>query len=371
MLIKNGIVFIDGKFNHLDILIENGKIVEISPTIQGDANIDATNKIIFPGFIDLHIHGANFVNCWDGEEAVRTISKALPQYGVTGYYPTLRANDVDKSVAGIRGIRKAKDGEGAKILGVHLYTGYRNRSIAYYNIRQKPSIEHTLALCDNDMSDIKIALCAPELEGGSEWIKWISKQGIVAEIGFSEGTATQMQEAADYGATLTDHFFNGFPLMDHHEDGSTIGCLLEDRLYITLNCDCIHVAKSFIQLAIRTKGINKIIAVSDSSTFVGAKEGTYVRDDNKVVIVKDGAVRDENGKLVTGAHSYDENMRTMLAHGFTLEEIGTIFSENAAKVMKLNDRGKIEVGRVGDLVIMDQQLNINQTIMDGFVVFKK
>ena len=40
-----------------DIKVENGKITEIG-IINGDG-IDMSSKIIFPGFVDIHIHGAN------------------------------------------------------------------------------------------------------------------------------------------------------------------------------------------------------------------------------------------------------------------------------------------------------------------------
>lgn len=372
MLVKNGTIFLDGHYHSgLDIRIQNGIIAEIGRNLQDPEVLDAKGSFVFPGFIDVHIHGAAFVNCWDGEEAVRKICKVLPQYGVTSFLPTLRANDVEKSVLGIRGIRAAYGAEGADIPGIHLYTGYRNRSIAYYPDHIPPTIQHTLALTDNNLSDIKIALSAPELPGAMEWISWIASQGIIPEIAFNEGTSEQMSEAAERGAILTDHFFNGFPLMDHHTNGSTVGCLIDDRINLTLNCDCIHVAPAFIRLAIKVKGIDRIIGVSDSSVYVGAKEGKYVRENGQVVFVKDGAVRDINGKLVTGAHSYDANMRTMLKNGFSLEEIGKIFAENCADILSFNDRGKIAVRRRGDLVIMNPKLEVEKTLIKGQVVFSR
>ena len=371
MLLRNGRVFIDGVYRNVDVEFKDGLITAIGEDLDGDEVIDVTGKLIFPGFIDVHIHGADFVNCWDGEEAVRRMCKILPRFGVTSFLPTLRANEIEKSVKGIRGIRAAYGAEGADIPGIHLYTGYRNRSIAYYPQKTPPTPEHTMQLVDGDLSDIKIALTAPELPGGMEWISWIASQGVIPEIAFTEGTAAQMSEAASRGAIITDHFFNGFPLMDHHVDGSTIGILVDDRINLTLNCDCIHVAPSFIKLAIKVKGADHIIGVSDSSVFVGAEEGTYVRDDGKTVTLKDGAVRDPNGKLVTGAHSYDENMRTMLKQGFSLEQIGLIFSENCARILNFPDRGKIECGRRADIVVMNDKLEVEKTFIKGELYYSK
>ncbi|MDL2225598.1 amidohydrolase family protein [Eubacteriales bacterium OttesenSCG-928-M02] len=370
MIVKNGKVFFDGAYHDVDVEVTDGLITKIQKGLDGPDAIDASGKLVFPGFIETHIHGGDFVSFSDGEEAVRRIAKSLPQYGITSFTPTPTATDVDESVLGVRAIRAAKGAEGADILGIHFYGPYRHRSIPHYPISMAPTKEHTLAMMDNDLSDVKIIMLAPELPGAMEYIKWITDQGIIAMVAFTEGTTKQMYEAADNGATLTDHFYNGFPTMDHHEEGSTIGCILEDRLYCQLNMDHIHVAEPFIRLLMRVKGVDKIVAVSDGSTFVGAPYGEYEMNGRKLIHDETG-VRTLEGKLVTGSHSYDENMRTVLSKGYTLEEIGTMFSENAAKMMGLTDRGKVEVGRRGDLVIMSPDLYVEKTIMLGKPVYEK
>ncbi|MBR2599935.1 MAG: amidohydrolase family protein, partial [Erysipelotrichaceae bacterium] len=69
--------------------------------------------------------------------------------------------------------------------------------------------------------------------------------------------------------------------------------------------------------------------------------------------------------------TFDENMRTMLANGFPLETIGKIFSENAADAYMLKDRGKIEVGRRADLVVMNKDLFVEKTMINGEWFYEK
>jgi len=367
MIIKNGKVFIDGSFfNNYDVRIENGIIKEIGKGLEGSDVVDVKGQFVFPGFIDTHIHGAAMVACGEGEEAMRKICAFLPQFGVTSIMPTpIVRDDVERSKKAVRGIRAAKGAKGTDILGIYLYTGFQNRSDPYYPLHVAPTKELTMELVDGDLSDIKMILVAPDLPGALDWIKWVSGEGVIPTIGFTEATSDQIYQAVENGATLTDHFYNGFPIMDHHKSGSTVGCLTAPNLYFQMNCDCIHVAPPFIRLAILAKGIDKIVPVSDSSIYIGAAEGEYTFEDGKKVFVKDGTVRDINGKLVTGAHTFDENVRTMYANGFSLEEIGTMFTENAAKAIRITDRGKIEVGRRGDIVILDEQLFVKKTFILG------
>ena len=80
--IKNAKAYINGKFENKDIYINNGKI-----SFSGDVNcenVDASGKMILPGFIDIHIHGAMGCDFNDGtEEAIDTIAEFTASHGTT------------------------------------------------------------------------------------------------------------------------------------------------------------------------------------------------------------------------------------------------------------------------------------------------
>lgn len=56
-LIKNGQVLIDNRLEKKDILIDEGKIIQIDDSISKDCEvIDATGLTVIPGLVDVHVH---------------------------------------------------------------------------------------------------------------------------------------------------------------------------------------------------------------------------------------------------------------------------------------------------------------------------
>ncbi len=56
LLIKNGTVFMGGKFSQRDILIEDGKIAKIGNSLKAEGPINAAGMLVLPGLIDPHVH---------------------------------------------------------------------------------------------------------------------------------------------------------------------------------------------------------------------------------------------------------------------------------------------------------------------------
>ncbi len=60
ILIANGHVIDPGRFNGVaDVLIDEGRVVAVGPHLNapaGAAKIDATGRLVLPGFVDLHVH---------------------------------------------------------------------------------------------------------------------------------------------------------------------------------------------------------------------------------------------------------------------------------------------------------------------------
>lgn len=79
--LKNGTVFIDNEFKKLDVQLDGEKIVCIKENLSGGKEIDCTDKLITPSFMDSHVHFRE-----PGQERKETIyqgSRAAAKGGYT------------------------------------------------------------------------------------------------------------------------------------------------------------------------------------------------------------------------------------------------------------------------------------------------
>src|SRR5947207_9193060 len=80
---------------HGAVLIDSGRIVHIldaetSELPAADSVIDLNGSSLFPGFIDIHIHGAAGVDTMAATaDDLKRVSDFLARQGVTGWMPTL------------------------------------------------------------------------------------------------------------------------------------------------------------------------------------------------------------------------------------------------------------------------------------------
>ena len=103
------------------VLIEGEKILAVgalanNPVPDQAEVIEAGDRLVVPGYIDMHQHGA--VGVWpaDGAEAVVKIGRFLATVGCTGWTPTVM------SMPGVKATVEAMkaDTGGADVLGVGL-----------------------------------------------------------------------------------------------------------------------------------------------------------------------------------------------------------------------------------------------------------
>ena len=116
-LIKNGIAYINKRFNRRDILLKNGKIQRIAQAINGikvDQVIDASGKYIFPGFVDIHTHLRDPGHTY--KEDIASGTRAAAHGGFTTLCTMPNTEPVVDNIASVDYVqRRAKDLGSAKV----------------------------------------------------------------------------------------------------------------------------------------------------------------------------------------------------------------------------------------------------------------
>ena len=121
ILIRNGRVIdpANGVDAVCDVLIENGKVSAVHPNIQAAADvrvIDATGKVVAPGFIDMHCHlrdpGLEY------KEDIVTGTRSAARGGFTGVCCMPNTNPVNDNASVTRYILEKAQTQGS---GVHVY----------------------------------------------------------------------------------------------------------------------------------------------------------------------------------------------------------------------------------------------------------
>lgn len=332
---------------------------------------------LVPGFIDLHVHGANNQDVMDATpEALAVISKTLAEEGTTAYLATTMTADsseIEKTLINVRHSMQ-NSSKGAALLGVHLEGPFISPKKAGAQLAEKilpPSIElfaHWQTLSGNN---IKLVTLAPELPGSHEMIRYLKQHNVIASIGHSDATYDETMAAIKEGCHYVTHLFNAMRGIHQREPGVVTAALLENVL-TELIVDGVHLHPAIVQLILKLKTKDKMILVTDAMRAKCLTDGQYDLGGQSVT-VKKGEARLADGTLAGSTLKMPNAIHNMLRFTqCTLEDAITMASENPARLLRIYDKkGSIAVGKDADFVVLDEDLNVVMTVCRGKVVHQR
>jgi N-acetylglucosamine-6-phosphate deacetylase len=336
-----------------------------------EEEIDANKKYVFPGFIDIHIHGfAGYDTMDEIPEAILEISKGLVKTGVTSFLPTTMTMSMDRIENALKNIRKMmniKTGY-AKVRGAHLEGPFISEKFKGAQ-DSKYIISPNETLIENYADCLKIVTLAPESDGAIALIKKF-KGEIVFSIGHTDSSYEGAIRAIDAGASHSTHTFNAMTGLHHRKPGVVGAVLLRDDVNTEFIADQIHTHKDILKLMKKIKTSNHLILITDSMRAGGMQDGEYNLGGQRV-FVKNNSARLEDGTLAGSVLTMNKACKNMHDSGdSTLCDIAKMSSYNPARVLKLDDIiGSIEVGKVADLVILNERFEVEKTFIDGNIVY--
>lgn len=367
------------------ILIEKGKIKAIINREEPDAAlpegaevIDAKDKFIVPGYIDIHVHGGGGSDVMDGnEEAIDRMAITHARFGTTSFLPTTMSMSKDKIMRSLQNIREAKEKgtAGAEILGANLEGPYLNpekKGAQKEEDIRKISLEEFLEFDQAAGKLIRLVTIAPEMPGAIDFIRYLHREGIIVSAGHTNATYQQMQTAVQAGLSHITHTFNAMRAFHHREPGVVGAALTSPELTIEVIADTVHVHPIVLKILNRTKELEKVVLITDAMRAAGLAAGTYDLGGQEVVVAG-GQARLKDKTLAGSVLTMDKAVRNMVREvGAPLAEAIQMASFNPAKSIGIeNKKGSLEPGKDADMVILDKNLEVEATMVAGKIVYRR
>jgi N-acetylglucosamine-6-phosphate deacetylase len=325
---------------------------------------------------------------------VGSIAARLPRYGVTAFCPTTvacapqRLDAVLREIAHLTGHRP---GTAARVLPAHLESNFINPDYKGAQpsacLRQPPaaasalpgsaqvndgafSAAEILVAIANARAQVGIVTLAPELPGGIDLIRDLVAAGHRVSLGHSGADFETAIAAIEAGARHATHLFNRMAPITHRAPGIAGAVLSRPEIAAELICDGYHVHPAIGHMAIATKGLDRVMAITDGTSCSGLPIGAAARLGGQTIHAGEATAVLGDGTLAGSTLTMDRAFRNLVTKfRRSVVDAATLCSTTPARELGLADLGAIAEGSIADLVVLDRTFNVMHTLIDGQVVF--
>lgn len=354
------------------LVFENGKIKQIGKGDYLGEAIDCHHLIAMPGFIDIHIHGSAGIDFMDAkEDDYKVIANSLYKEGVTTFLATTLTSDKESLARVCKTVANVKK-DIPSLGGIHFegpYINEKHKGAQNEAYIRDPNIEEFDELQRISNNNIRYISLAPERNGAFEFIKHIHDNGVVVSAGHTDASFDVMEEAIKNGLTNTTHTHNAMSPHHHRNPGVVTAAMYFDSLFTEVICDKIHVCPNTIKTFYKIVGPERFVVITDALKIKNSDIQEFQLFGLDCVR-KNGAAYLTTGPLAGSLLTMEQAIKNMKEIvNANLMDLAKICSRNAAKAMHFNDRGTIEEGKLADIVLLDNELNVKATYKLGEKVY--
>ncbi|GHV11783.1 N-acetylglucosamine-6-phosphate deacetylase [Clostridia bacterium] len=337
------------------VVIEDGIISEM---IRKSLTKESGKQYILPGFVDIHSHGAANVDMISASaDDLVEMSATYARNGVTSLFPTTISSGHENILRMIDRVAQAAPRAKCHFEGIHLEGPYINPKKAGAHAIQSirdPNLAELREIADATIGrGLKLHITtAPELPGADDFILEAVRLGATVSIGHTEACPVCVNRAIASGAISFTHLFNAMPPI-HHRVPGTVTAALNSNVFAEIIADGIHLAPEIVNLVAKTKGVEKVIIVSDSMSAAGLGDGDFTFESLKVT-VKDGKAVITGTDTIAGSAALlvNELNNFMRFTKIPLGEALLTVTANPADATGIK-KGRLSEGEAADIITAD------------------
>jgi N-acetylglucosamine-6-phosphate deacetylase len=358
--------------------------------IQGESLITHVDPVlhapedgiwIAPGFVDLQVNGFAGVDYNSASSTLEEVSKsirAMFSTGVSRFFPTVITGAPEEMLAALRNLAQARETieegpamEAFHVEGPHISAEDGPRGAHPARWVRPPDIEEFRRWQEAAQGNVRLVTLSPEWPEAPRYIELLSREGVVTSIGHTRATREQIADAVSAGATLSTHLGNGADRMLPRHPNYIWDQLAEDKLAASFIVDGHHLPDSFLRVALRAKGVERSILITDAVMPALCAPGPYRLGEVEVELKDDQRVVLRGGTRLAGSSLRMDAAisNVMNAAGLSLTEAIAMATVNPARVGRIGGRLRgLRPGDRADVVrfrVEDGRLRVLETYMSG------
>jgi N-acetylglucosamine-6-phosphate deacetylase len=369
------------------VALDSGLIAYAGPAsdFPGEAGPADPERVLLPGLVDLHCHGALGTDFSDGSlEGSRSAAKYLHSRGTTTLLASLVTGSPEHLVRNLSVLRTLVDEgflAGSHLEGPFLAAGQCGAHDPALLL--EPDLRLVAQLLEAAGPSLVSMTLAAELPGAGDLVDLLAPLGIIPSMGHTAADAATAAGFLEHAAaglagssnatgrhrpTVT-HLFNAMPSLHHRSPGPVSASLSASRAgkaVVELIADGVHLAPETIKLVFDLVGAENIALVTDSMAATGLADGAYKLGTLAVTVDQGVARVDSTGAIAGGTATLLDVVRTTVAAGVPLQDAITAASAVPASVLGLaSQAGDLRAGMPADVVVVDPQLNLAGVLRRG------